>query len=121
MKRMGSQLIDVIMDNSDRRELGKGMMGDLLNREYRPDRMTSEIRAQMDELDEHRYFPYNMVDSLINCLLALFQTLFHLLGLLRTNCCVHSFCGCVRHCPDWHCRDAGPRRGQFSVLLKLRH
>ena len=57
MKRMKDTVIDKALDNSDRRELGKGMMGDLLNREYRMDRMNSEIQTQMDELDDHRSAP----------------------------------------------------------------
>ena len=40
-------------DNSDRREIGKGFVGTLFEREYR-EYLPSEIEEQIEEMDEHR-------------------------------------------------------------------
>ena len=40
-------------DNSDRREIGKGFVGTLFEREYR-EYLPSELEEQIDDMDEHR-------------------------------------------------------------------
>ena len=40
-------------DNSDRREIGKGFVGNLFDREYK-EYLPSEVEQQIDEMDEHR-------------------------------------------------------------------
>ncbi len=56
MGRIKDKVMDAALDNSDRRELGKGFIGNLFGeRQYRMDRMNSEIRAQMEAMDDHRY------------------------------------------------------------------
>ena len=56
MGRITKKVLDTALDfdNSDRREIGRGMMGNLLDVTYRRDRMTKEIEAQIEAIDEHR-------------------------------------------------------------------
>ena len=54
MGRIKDSVINSMNENSNRRQLGKGMIGNLLDRQYHPDRMNSYVRKQMDDLSEHR-------------------------------------------------------------------
>ncbi|KAK2161150.1 hypothetical protein LSH36_120g00026 [Paralvinella palmiformis] len=61
MSRIGRAVLDSALDfdNSDRREIGRGFIGQLFDLRYRQDRMNSEIEAQIEAIDEHRpYFTY---------------------------------------------------------------
>ena len=42
------------MDDEDKRQLGMGFVGRLLNRSYRSDRLTSYVKTQIDNIDDHR-------------------------------------------------------------------
>lgn len=42
------------MDNSDRREIGKGLVGRVLNRSFRSKRMDSYVQKQIEEIEDHR-------------------------------------------------------------------
>ena len=56
----GRALKDAVYDwnNSDRREIGKGFVGSLFEREYR-EQLPSEVEQQIEDVDEHRpYFTY---------------------------------------------------------------
>lgn len=54
MRRIVRSIMDSTKENSNRREVGKGLVGQLLNRSYNMDRMDSVVQGQMDELDDHR-------------------------------------------------------------------
>ena len=56
MSRIGRAVLDSALDfdNSDRREIGRGFIGQLFDLRYRQDRMNSEIEAQIEAIDEHR-------------------------------------------------------------------
>ena len=41
-------------DNSDRHEIGMGVMGRFFNVSFRKDRLDTAVRKQISELDDHR-------------------------------------------------------------------
>ncbi len=57
--RIKDSVLDSVFDNSDRREIGKGLVGRLFKRSYRGDRIDSDIKAQLDEVDDHRYVQHD--------------------------------------------------------------
>ena len=56
MSRIPGEVLDLAYDNSNRREIGKGIVGDFFNRTYRRDKMDSNIEQQMKDIeqDDHR-------------------------------------------------------------------
>lgn len=53
--RIPQSVIDNVQYNADRRrQIGKGIVGKFFKHSYRTDRMNSEIKAQIDEFDDHR-------------------------------------------------------------------
>lgn len=59
MKRIWNRILDHAFDNSDRRQYGMGIVGKFFNRRFRRDRLTSDVRSQLDDIDDHRpYFTY---------------------------------------------------------------
>ena len=66
MGRMTEKALDAVLDNSDRREIGKGFIGNLFEREYRDERIDSEIKQQIDEMDDHRCVENKMYIFLSN-------------------------------------------------------
>ncbi|KAG1695763.1 Inactive rhomboid protein 1 [Nymphon striatum] len=58
-KRIWTRLLDRAFDNSDRRQYGMGIVGRFLRRKFRKDRITSEVKDQLHDIDDHRpYFTY---------------------------------------------------------------
>ncbi|WAQ96006.1 RHDF1-like protein [Mya arenaria] len=55
MRRIGRDVLNSVRER-DRRNVGMGFVGRLFERNYRPDRMNSEVKKQIDELDDHRPF-----------------------------------------------------------------
>ena len=43
------------LDNANRRQFGKGLVGRMLNRTIRRKRLTSEVRKQLEHLTDHRF------------------------------------------------------------------
>ena len=41
---------------ANRREIGKGLVGRWLNRTIKRRRLTSSVKQQMDNMEDHRYF-----------------------------------------------------------------
>lgn len=59
MRRMWKRITDQLFDNSNRRQYGMGVVGRYLRRSFRKDRITSEVKEQLDDIDDHRpYFTY---------------------------------------------------------------
>lgn len=59
MQRIWKQVLDRALDNSNRRQYGMGIMGKLLHRSFRKERITSDVKMQLDDFDDHRpYFTY---------------------------------------------------------------
>lgn len=56
MKRIWNKLLDHAFDNSNRRQYGMGVVGRLLKHSFRQDRITSDVKQQLDDLDDHRPF-----------------------------------------------------------------
>ncbi|XP_030840158.1 inactive rhomboid protein 1 isoform X3 [Strongylocentrotus purpuratus] len=58
--KIREQIMDMAMDNADRREIGKGLVGRVLNRRYRSRRMDSYVQKQIEEIEDHSrpYFTY---------------------------------------------------------------
>ena len=56
MSRITNEVLDLAFDNSNRREIGKGIVGEFFNRTYRRDKMDSDIKQQMKDIeqDDHR-------------------------------------------------------------------
>ena len=54
MRRIMTAILDNAFENSNRRELGKGIVGNIFNRSYRQERIDSYIQSQLEELDDHR-------------------------------------------------------------------
>uniref|UniRef100_T1JI16 Peptidase S54 rhomboid domain-containing protein n=1 Tax=Strigamia maritima TaxID=126957 RepID=T1JI16_STRMM len=48
--------MDRALQNSDRRQYGIGLVGRMFGRSFRRDRITSHVREQLDDLDDHRPF-----------------------------------------------------------------
>ncbi|KAL4240956.1 Inactive rhomboid protein 2 [Mactra antiquata] len=58
MRRITRDVVNS-MTERDKRSLGMGFVGRLFERRYRPDRMNSYVKKQIDEFDDHRpYFTY---------------------------------------------------------------
>ncbi|KAI0217013.1 Inactive rhomboid protein 1 [Lamellibrachia satsuma] len=61
MSRITHEVLDLAFDNSNRREIGKGIVGEFFNRTYRRDMINSDIKRQMKDIeqDDHRaYFTW---------------------------------------------------------------
>ncbi|XP_064478619.1 inactive rhomboid protein 1-like isoform X2 [Ornithodoros turicata] len=59
MRRICDKVLQHAMDNSDRREYGMGLVGRILKRSFRRDRITQDVKDQLDEIEDHRpYFTY---------------------------------------------------------------
>lgn len=59
MNRIGDKVLDWCLENSDRRQYGMGVVGRLLQRSFRRDRITRDIRQQLEDIEDHRpYFTY---------------------------------------------------------------
>ncbi|XP_071814602.1 inactive rhomboid protein 1-like isoform X2 [Apostichopus japonicus] len=57
--KIHDKIMQHAMDNSDRREIGKGLVGRVLNRSFRSKRMDSYVQKQIEEIEDHRpYFTY---------------------------------------------------------------
>lgn len=56
MSRITHEVLDLAFDNSNRREIGKGIVGEFFNRTYRRDMINSDIKRQMKDIeqDDHR-------------------------------------------------------------------
>ena len=54
MRRMTREVLNSIKER-DKRNVGMGFVGRLFERNYRPDRMNSYVKKQIDELDDHRW------------------------------------------------------------------
>lgn len=55
MRRITREVVNSITER-DKRHVGMGFVGRLFQRNYRPDRMNSYIKKQIDEFDDHRPF-----------------------------------------------------------------
>ena len=53
MKKIKDTMMETALDNSDRRDLGKGCIGRLFKRELNED-LDPEIKAQLDLIENHR-------------------------------------------------------------------
>ena len=49
--KIQEQFMAAAFDNSDRRQIGKGLVGRVLNRTYRSKRMESYVKKQIDEIE----------------------------------------------------------------------
>ncbi|XP_022080248.1 inactive rhomboid protein 2-like isoform X2 [Acanthaster planci] len=57
--KIAEKIMQGAFDNSDRRQIGKGLVGRVLNRSYKSRRMDSNVRKQIEEIEDHRpYFTY---------------------------------------------------------------
>lgn len=58
--KIRGQIMEMAFDNADRREIGKGLVGRVLNRRYRSRRMDSYVQKQIEEIEDHSrpYFTY---------------------------------------------------------------
>lgn len=57
--KIHDKIMQHALDNSDRREIGKGLVGRVLNRSFRSKRMDSYVQRQIEEIQDHRpYFTY---------------------------------------------------------------
>lgn len=54
MQRLPESVMVQLTENLNRREIGKGVVGRLFKRSYRRDRIDSDIKAQLDEIVDHR-------------------------------------------------------------------
>lgn len=55
MRRIRQEIVNSVTER-DKRHLGMGFVGRLFQRNYRPDRMNSYVKKQIDEIDDHRPF-----------------------------------------------------------------
>ncbi|KAH3861972.1 inactive rhomboid protein 1-like [Dreissena polymorpha] len=55
MRRINRDICNSIVER-DKRHVGMGFVGRLFQRNYRPDRMNSYVKKQIDEIDDHRPF-----------------------------------------------------------------
>lgn len=59
MTRIGDKVLDWALDNSNRRQYGMGLVGKVLQRSFRRDRITRDVKQQLDDIEDHRpYFTY---------------------------------------------------------------
>lgn len=59
MNRIGDKVLDWCLENSDRRQYGMGLVGKVLQRSFRRDRITKDVRQQLEDIEDHRpYFTY---------------------------------------------------------------
>ncbi|XP_071796460.1 inactive rhomboid protein 1-like isoform X2 [Asterias amurensis] len=54
--KIAEQIMQGAYDNADRRQIGKGLVGRVLNRSYKSRRMDSNVRKQIEEIEDHRPF-----------------------------------------------------------------
>lgn len=56
MSRITNEVLDLAFDNSNRREIGKGVVGEFFNRTYQRENINSDIKQQMKDIeqDDHR-------------------------------------------------------------------
>ncbi|XP_076305672.1 inactive rhomboid protein 1-like isoform X1 [Tachypleus tridentatus] len=59
MYQVWEKMLSKAFDNSDRREYGMGVVGKLFKRSFRKDRFTSNIKEQLEDIEDSRpYFTY---------------------------------------------------------------
>ncbi|XP_064604448.1 inactive rhomboid protein 1-like [Liolophura sinensis] len=57
--RIANKVVDKALEKTERRRVGMGFVGRLFNRSFRSDRINSEVKEQLEEIDDHRpYFTY---------------------------------------------------------------
>lgn len=56
LKRIWSKFLAPGFDNFNRRQYGMGLVGRTLNRRIRQERITSDVKQQLDDIDDHRPF-----------------------------------------------------------------
>ncbi|XP_015910629.1 inactive rhomboid protein 1 isoform X2 [Parasteatoda tepidariorum] len=56
MKRIWNKLLGQEFQNFDRRQYGMGVIGKSLHRKIRQDRITSDVKQQLEDIDDHRPF-----------------------------------------------------------------
>ncbi|KAG8200521.1 hypothetical protein JTE90_000596 [Oedothorax gibbosus] len=56
MKRIWNKVIGQEFENFDRRQYGMGVIGKVLHRKVRQDRITSDVKEQLEDIDDHRPF-----------------------------------------------------------------
>ncbi|XP_033735925.1 inactive rhomboid protein 1-like isoform X1 [Pecten maximus] len=70
MKRIDNVVRDDLEDQ-DKRQIGMGFVGRLFNRSYRSDRLSSYVKSQIDDFDDHRpYFTYWVTIVQILCFIV---------------------------------------------------
>lgn len=72
-RRIWDKILDRALDNSERRRLGIGALGDCLNRRWRRDRIDSDVKKQLDDISDHRpYFTYWVtIVQIIICIVSI--------------------------------------------------
>lgn len=63
MRRIRQEIVNSVTER-DKRHVGMGFVGRLFQRNYRPDRMNSYIKKQIDEIDDHRYYIFLLLGNL---------------------------------------------------------
>ncbi|XP_014669279.1 PREDICTED: inactive rhomboid protein 2-like isoform X2 [Priapulus caudatus] len=73
LQRIWDKVLDKALDNSDRRQLGVGMLGRFLNRKVRRDRINSDVKKQLEDFSDHRpYFTYWVtVVQIVVCIVSI--------------------------------------------------
>lgn len=52
--RIANKVVDKALEKTERRRVGMGFVGRLFNRSFRSDRISSEVKEQLEEIDDHR-------------------------------------------------------------------
>ncbi|XP_071965321.1 inactive rhomboid protein 1-like isoform X2 [Antedon mediterranea] len=57
--KIAEKVMAAAFNHSERRQIGKGLVGRVLNRSYRKQRIDSEVKQQLESIEDHRpYFTY---------------------------------------------------------------
>ncbi|XP_033120171.1 inactive rhomboid protein 1-like isoform X2 [Anneissia japonica] len=57
--KIAEKVMAAAFNHSERRQIGKGLVGRILNRSYRKQRLDSEVKEQLESIEDHRpYFTY---------------------------------------------------------------
>ena len=98
--------------SGNRRQIGKGLVGRWLNRTIKRKRLTSAVKQQIESMEDHRYvrlgfFAFvivlcNAFTNLLSCcFISHLQTLFHILGFIRSSNNPYYNPRCLRFCSCW--------------------
>lgn len=59
LSKIHNSVMNKVLEKRGKRQLGMGLIGRIMHRSIRSDRLTSDVKQQINEFDDHRYDKIN--------------------------------------------------------------